>query len=43
VVHLWGVYRSAAAMQAMRIAAERVHGVKRVEDHTEPYPADSGM
>jgi len=43
VVHLWGIYRSAAAIQAMRTAAEGIQGVKRVEDHTEAYPMPMGM
>jgi CBS domain-containing protein len=43
VVHLWGIYRSAAAMQAMRTAAESIQGVRRVEDHTEDYPMPTGM
>ncbi|WP_028218939.1 CBS domain-containing protein [Paraburkholderia oxyphila] len=43
VVHLWGFYRSAVAVQAMRTAAGGIQGVKRVEDHTEPYPIAPGM
>jgi CBS domain-containing protein len=43
VVHLWGIYRSAAAIQAMRTAAEGIQGVKRVVDHTEAYPMPIGM
>jgi CBS domain-containing protein len=38
VVHLWG-YRPDEQVQAMRVAAEGVSGVKGVRDHTEPYPA----
>ncbi|WP_321574356.1 BON domain-containing protein [Paraburkholderia franconis] len=43
VVHLWGIYRSLAAIQAMRTAAESIQGVKRVEDHVEVYPMPIGM
>jgi CBS domain-containing protein len=43
VIHLWGVYRSAEAVQAVRVAAERIPGVKRVEDHTESYPIMPGI
>jgi len=43
VIHLWGVYRSAEAVQAVRVAAEGIPGVKRVEDHTEPYPIMPGF
>lgn len=38
IVHLWGYQWSDQEVQAMRIAAENVPGVKGVEDHTEPYP-----
>ncbi|HXZ06725.1 MAG TPA: CBS domain-containing protein [Paraburkholderia sp.] len=38
VVHLWGVFREAEAVNAVRVAAETTPGVKRFEDHTEPYP-----
>ncbi|BCZ84998.1 CBS domain-containing protein [Paraburkholderia terrae] len=40
VVHLWGVFRSAEAVQAVRVAAEGIPGVKRVEDHTEAFPVN---
>ena len=43
VVHLWGVFRSLEAVRAVRVAAEAIPGVKRVEDHTEPYPAMPGI
>jgi CBS-domain-containing membrane protein len=35
-VHLWGVVASPEQAHAMSIAAQRVPGVKGVEDHTEP-------
>jgi CBS domain-containing protein len=38
VVHLWGMFRSREAVQAVLIAAETTPGVKRVEDHTKEYP-----
>ncbi len=34
VVHYWGVVRSAAQREAMRVAAENVAGVKDIVDHT---------
>jgi CBS domain-containing protein len=43
VVHLWGTFRSSEAVQAVRVAAEAIPGVKRVEDHTEPYPVLPGI
>lgn len=43
VVHLWGVFRSMEAVQAVRVAAERIPGVKDVQDHTEPYPLAPGF
>ena len=43
VVHLWGVFRSFEAVQAVRVAAERIPGVKGVQDHTEPYPLAPGF
>jgi CBS domain-containing protein len=43
VVHLWGVFRSMEAVQAVRVAAERIPGVKDVRDHTEPYPLAPGF
>jgi len=42
VVHLWGVFREAEAVKAVRVAAEATPGVKRVEDHTEQYPVVYG-
>jgi len=38
VVHLWGMFRSREAVEAVRVAAETTPGVKRVDDHTEDYP-----
>jgi CBS domain-containing protein len=43
VVHLWGIYSTTEAVQAVRVAAERIAGVRGVEDHTEPYPAMPGI
>jgi len=43
VVHLWGVFRSMEAVQAVRVAAERIPGVRDVQDHTEPYPLAPGF
>lgn len=43
VVHVWGTFHSVEAVQAVRVAAEAIPGVKRVEDHTEPYPAMPGI
>jgi CBS domain-containing protein len=43
VVHLWGIFRSTEAVQAVRVAAERIPGVKDVQDHTEPYPLAPGF
>ena len=43
VVHLWGTVWSTDAVQAMRVAAQGIPGVKRVEDHTEPYPVMPGI
>lgn len=42
VVHLWGMFRSPDVVQAVRVAAEGIPGVKRVEDHTEPLPVVVG-
>ena len=36
VVHLWGITESKAEMDAMRIAAENIEGVKAVESHLTP-------
>ncbi|MFC5429978.1 CBS domain-containing protein [Paraburkholderia denitrificans] len=43
VVHLWGIFSSTEAVQAVRVAAERIPGVRGVEDHTEPYPVMPGF
>jgi CBS domain-containing protein len=43
VVHLWGIFSSQEAVQAVRVAAERIPGVRSVEDHTEPYPLMPGF
>jgi CBS domain-containing protein len=39
VVHLWSSYISEQEKQALRIAAENIPGVRRVEDHMRPVPA----
>ena len=43
VVHLWGMFHSAEAVEAVRVAAEGIPGVKRVEDHTDPHPVIPGI
>ncbi|MFM0472418.1 BON domain-containing protein [Paraburkholderia strydomiana] len=43
VVHLWGVFQSAEAVDAVRVAAQNIPGVKHVEDHTEPYQMIPGI
>ncbi|WP_168788157.1 CBS domain-containing protein [Paraburkholderia aromaticivorans] len=43
VVHLWGIFHSIEAVDAVRVAAQSIPGVKRVEDHTEPYPVMPGI
>lgn len=43
VVHLWGVFHSMDAVDAVRVAAQIIPGVKGVEDHTEPYPVMPGI
>ncbi|OAJ53506.1 histidine kinase [Paraburkholderia ginsengiterrae] len=43
VVHLWGIFHSMEAIDAVRVAAQSIPGVKRVEDHTEPYPVMPGI
>ncbi|BCQ28957.1 CBS domain-containing protein (plasmid) [Caballeronia sp. NK8] len=43
VVHLWGTVWSSDQLDAMRIASESIPGVKRVEDHTIPYPIMPGI
>jgi len=39
VVHLWSSYLSEREKRALLIAAERIPGVRRVEDHMRPVPA----
>jgi CBS domain-containing protein len=43
VVHLWGVFHSMDTVDAVRVAAQTIPGVKGVEDHTEPYPVMPGI
>lgn len=43
VVHLWGVFSSQASVDAVRVAAEGIPGVKRVVDHTEQPPIPIGL
>jgi CBS domain-containing protein len=43
VVHLWGTVWSSDQIDAMRIAAQGIPGVKGVEDHTIPYPIMPGI
>ncbi|ANB77858.1 histidine kinase (plasmid) [Paraburkholderia phytofirmans OLGA172] len=43
VVHLWGIFHSKEVVDAVRVAAQNIPGVKRVEDHTEPYPVMPGI
>jgi CBS domain-containing protein len=43
VVHLWGFVPSAAALDAYRVAAENVAGVKKVKNHLRQMPASAGM
>jgi CBS domain-containing protein len=43
VIHLWGVFHSMEAVDAVRVAAQGIPGVKAVEDHTEPYPMMPGI
>lgn len=38
VLHLWGGVKSDAEKRALRVAAERVPGVRRIEDHTFVMP-----
>jgi hypothetical protein len=42
VVHLWGLVRSQAERDAMRVAAESVPGVRGVEDHLMDWRAWAG-
>jgi CBS domain-containing protein len=42
VVHLWGLARSRAERDALRVAAEAVPGVRGVEDHLMDWRAWSG-
>jgi CBS domain-containing protein len=43
VVHLWGLVRSQAERDAMRVAAENVPGVRGVEDHQMDWRAWSSV
>ncbi|WP_238554876.1 CBS domain-containing protein [Paraburkholderia hospita] len=43
VIHLSGTFRSIEAVQAVRVAAEAIPEVTRVEDHTEHYPVLPGI
>jgi CBS domain-containing protein len=43
IVHLWGTVWSSDQLDAMRIASESIPGVKRVVDHTIPYPIMPGL
>lgn len=43
IVHLWGPFHSMDAVDAVRVAAQNIPGVKGVEDHTEPYPVMPGI
>jgi CBS domain-containing protein len=43
VVHLWGFVPSAAALDAYRVAAENVTGVKKVKNHLRRMPASVGL
>ena len=38
IVHLWGGARSHSEQKALRVAARRVDGVRKVEDHTSVIP-----
>ncbi|HBK08346.1 MAG TPA: histidine kinase [Acetobacteraceae bacterium] len=42
VVHLWGFVPSGVELDALRVAAEGIPGVKRFEDHTFRYFGDVG-
>ena len=39
VVHVWGMVRTDSERDALRIAAERIPGVRQVDDHRTPYSA----
>jgi CBS domain-containing protein len=43
VVHLWGFYVSEAERKALRVAAETVPGVRKVEDHLTERPYTYGL
>ena len=43
VVHLWGIFHSMETVEAVRVAAQNIPGVKRIEDHTEPYQMVPGI
>jgi osmotically-inducible protein OsmY len=38
VVHLWGLVDSADQRRALRVAAERIEGVRGVQDHLGEVP-----
>lgn len=38
IVHLWGGTRSHSEQKALRVAARRIEGVRKVEDHTSVIP-----
>ena len=38
IVHLWGGARSHSEQKALRVAARRIEGVRKVEDHTAVIP-----
>ncbi|OGA39990.1 MAG: hypothetical protein A3G28_02585 [Betaproteobacteria bacterium RIFCSPLOWO2_12_FULL_68_19] len=38
IVHLWGGARSHSEQKALRVAARRIEGVRKVEDHTSVIP-----
>jgi len=43
VVHLWGDLPSRTELDALRLAAEGIPGVKRFEDHTYRTFGDPGL
>lgn len=43
IVHLWGLVRSRLERNVMRVAASRVEGVRKVEDHTSVIPLHVAM
>ena len=38
IVHLWGGTRSHSEQKALRVAARRIEGVRKVQDHTSVIP-----